>query len=564
MSTPSFRPYPTYAELTRRLESLATEFPTLCSLEAIGTSPQGRSIWLMTVTDLDQGKPSEKPGIWLDGNTHAAELASSSMCLYTVERLCREWSKDSSIQALLRDKAFYVVPRISPDGAEFVLQEGKSLRSSPRTWPDNRPPGFDYQDMNGDGQIRQMRVESKGGAWKSSALDSRLLVRREPGDVEGPFYDLYPEGMFEEGVDPDLLPLSGSKRTFDFNRNYPFRWRGEHEQVGAGSYPLMHPETRAVVDAFLARKSVSVAVTYHTYCGAILRPFAYQVDQQMNPHDLYVYKALAEKGSQETGYPAMSVYHGFLYRFDQTVSGGFDDWAYDQRGTFAFTVELWSLGTEAGISVDNPANFYFLGERTEEQTHQILQWCDAHLGEEAFANWEWMEHPQLGRLEVGGWNRIGVWQNPPAAYLDPECAKNFEFVRHLANSTPQLSEVTLRKTRVGETGMRIEALVSNTGYLPTQGSERALKHSLTPPFSFTIELSEGARLADGKARVEIEPLTGVTSVHAGMFPDAVYFSGSSRSNVGKASWVIEGTGSATVHVDGGRAGCRSARISLDA
>ncbi len=560
MSSPHFV-YPTYEELTARLQLCEKTYPNLCSLTSVGTSPEGRELWLMTVTSCETGEASDKPGIWLDGNTHAAELTSSAMCLAACEHLCSGFHKDSKITELLETRVFYILPRISPDGAEYVLQHGAPVRSAPRVWPEDAPEGLRICDVNGDGKVRQMRVEDPAGTWKPCSLDERLLVPRKPGDSEGPFYHLYPEGVFEEG-DLDLLPVPPKQFGLDFNRNYPFRWRPESEQQGAGPYPLCNVETRAVVDAFLARPNIAAVVTYHTYCGAILRPFSYQSDQHMLAHDLYVYEELGEMGARETGYPQLSVFHNFLYRDDQTVSGGFDDWVYHQLGVFAFTVELWSIGKAAGLDVKNPANFYFRGERTEDETHAILKWSDEHLGEEGFQPWKRAEHPQLGTVEVGGWNRIGVWQNPPEQFLDEELARNMEFVKKFAASTPLLADPVVRTKALGEELWRLEVVVQNHGYMPTCVSERAEKEGLASPVKIHVTCGAEQELVEGKDITEMGHLKGVSAVHAGLFPDSVYFRGASRSHVGKASWVIRGAGSVSLLVDGGRAGSRRVNVSL--
>ena len=74
---------------------------------------------------------------------------------------------------------------------------------------------------------------------------------------------------------------------------------------------MAHPETRAVIEAFTEASRVSVAVTYHTYCGAILRPYSYQGDDKMPQHDRDAYIAFGDAGTREIGYPALSVYEGF-------------------------------------------------------------------------------------------------------------------------------------------------------------------------------------------------------------------------------------------------------------
>ena len=549
-----FRPYLTYAEITERLEQLAEQHPQRMTLEEIGKTPEGRSMWMAIITDFSCGEPEDKPGIWIDGNTHAAELASSMFCMHTITRFCEASDSEPDLLEILKRKTLFVVPRITPDGAEYVLREGKPLRSVAREWPENRPPGFLAQDLDGDGRVRQMRVKRAGGAWKSSEIDSRILVPRCPGDIDGPFYDLYMEGVFEEGADLSQGVRFSSPYSFDFNRNYPHDWRGEYAQRGAGEFPLSHPETRAVVEAFLARKRVSIALTYHTYCGAILRPFSGRDDREMNGEDLSVFNALAAVGTKHTGYPSMSVYHGFTHHMEEPVSGGFDDWAYEHAGVYTFTVEMWNVAERAGVSTPNPPEFHFLGKMTEQEIKKILDWSDSHPEYRGFAEWKSHEHPDLGQLEIGGWDRMGFWQNPPEPELEGECERNFSFVKAMADSTPQLAVEPPVIKKIGTDLWTVEVVVRNDGYLPSSGSFIGMKRGNEGEVSVCLDLEEGQTIVRGNPIEKSETLEGFSGVHRQGWTDSISFKGASCRRHHLFSWVIGGKGSVTLKIDAGKAG----------
>ena len=67
-----------YHELTAILKAFAADYPHLVSLESIGTSHEGRDIWLVTVTNAATGPAADKPAFWVEGNVHATELAASA------------------------------------------------------------------------------------------------------------------------------------------------------------------------------------------------------------------------------------------------------------------------------------------------------------------------------------------------------------------------------------------------------------------------------------------------------------------------------------------------------
>jgi len=60
----------------------------------------------------------------LDGcNIHASELAASAACLYFIHTLARKYGKDEQVTAALDTRAFYIVPRVNPMGAEWALAD---------------------------------------------------------------------------------------------------------------------------------------------------------------------------------------------------------------------------------------------------------------------------------------------------------------------------------------------------------------------------------------------------------------------------------------------------------
>jgi hypothetical protein len=66
----------TYAELTDALEQLVAAAPELMTLEVAGTSHEGRSIWIATVTNPATGPHDEKPAIFVEANIHATEITA--------------------------------------------------------------------------------------------------------------------------------------------------------------------------------------------------------------------------------------------------------------------------------------------------------------------------------------------------------------------------------------------------------------------------------------------------------------------------------------------------------
>ncbi len=514
-----FNRYYRYAELTELLRAYAEKYPGLVDLVSIGKSHEGRDIWMVEVTRKSTGPANEKPAFWCDGNIHASEVSASTAVLHLLNRLCTTDGLDPNVTRALDTRAFYLVPRLNPDGAEWALEDvPRIVRSGTRHYPylEEDPYGLERRDMDGDGRILQMRIQDPNGPWKVSTLNPRLMERRKPTDHEGTFYRLIPEGELQN-FDGLTLQPKRIPQGLDFNRNFPSAWRQEHEQHGAGDYPTSEPEIRAAVQAITDRPNICGAITFHTFSGVHLRPPSRMPDDDIPSEDLWVYKEFGTQGEAMTGYPAISNYHEFKYHPKEVITGVFDDWAYEHRGIFAWTTELWSPQRQAGITDYKYIEWFRDHPHTDDV--KLLEWSDAKLGGRGYIDWYPYEHPQLGAIELGGFDAHYAFRNPPPDFLEAEVAPHGEWAIWQALASPKLE---IRETGVNEVGgtYRIRLVVQNTGYLPTTVSRIAANKKLCRGVLGEISRegdSDYAWLAAGKIRDEGPQLTGWSHITASGF-----------------------------------------------
>ncbi|HWP30356.1 MAG TPA: M14 family metallopeptidase [Fimbriimonadales bacterium] len=512
----SFHRYYRYEELTSLLRAYSQEFPTLVGLESIGKSFEGRDIWLVTVTDNSTGSHENKPAFWCDGNIHASEVSPSTAVLYLLHTLVTQFEKDEQITHALKTRTFYLVPRVNPDGAEWALADKpKIIRSSTRPYPydEEDPYGLEREDIDGDGRILSMRIEDPNGAWKISEEEPRLMVRREPSETGGKYYRMMPEGRFYN-FDPLRLRGRKIKEGLDLNRNFPSGWRLEYEQVGAGPYPTSEPEVRAIVQAITNRPNICGAVTFHTYSGVHLRPPSRMPDEDIPAEDLWNYQKIGDKGKELTGYPAISNYHEFRYHPKEVITGVFDDWMYEHRGVFAWTTEIWSPQREAGITDYKYIEWF--REHPFEHDKMLLKWSDEKLGGKGYVDWYEFEHPQLGKVELGGWDGLYAWRNPPPEYLEREVARFPKWIVWQALLSPQLKTHRVELLRNGESTV-IRFAVDNIGWLPTYITKIGLNRKLCRGVVGEIELPENMKLLSGLLREEGPQLEGRSHIPASTF-----------------------------------------------
>lgn len=519
MASIPFDRYLRYAEIESILDSLVEEFPGFVEKSSIGKSFEGRDIWLMTLTNTATGPANEKPAFWVDGNIHATELSASSASLMVIAKLLGVHT-GGEVSPLLDNHAVYVVPRLNPDGAEWALENPPRLiRSSTRPYPydEDDAYGLEVKDIDGDGKILTMRVPDPNGVWKVSDLDPRLMKRREPGETGGTYYRMVPEGEIHNYDGISLRPRA-RKEGLDLNRNYPNGWRMESEQHGAGDFPASEPEVRAAIEAIVARPNICGGVAFHTFSGVNLRPSSTKADSDLPAEDVWTYTTIGDKGKEMSGYPALSVFHDFKYHPKEVITGAGDDWLYEMRGVYSWTTEIWSPQRQSGITDYKYIDWF--REHPHEDDLKILKWSDEKLGGKGHVDWRSYDHPQLGAVEIGGWDFMHAFRNPPGEYLEAEIAPLADWVIWQVGLAPCLTVRKIVTEPVGESAWRIRFAVQNTGWLPTTVTKVAAEKKMCRGVIGEIEcegVADTSYLASGKVKEQGPQLVGWSHVTSSGF-----------------------------------------------
>ena len=510
LPTPHFDTFYKHDALTRLLHAYAEACPALVSVASMGKSFEGRDIWVVTVTHTATGAHADKPAFWADGNIHAAELTASTAVLYYLHQLVTGYDRDASITQLLDTRTVYLCPRLNPDGAELALADKpRHIRSSTRRYPFDEEPvdGLTIEDVDGDGRVLFMRIRDPHGAYKKCEQDPRLMVARDPGEFGGEYYRLMPEGLLKN-YDGLTIKVNPDAEGLDLNRNFPAYWRQEFEQVGAGDYPTSEPEVRAMVDFILQHPNIGAAISYHTHSGVILRPMGTQSDDDMIPEDLWSIKRFSELGAKLTGYPAISTWHDFKYHPKEVITGT-QDWVYEHLGALFWVVEIWAPNKEAGITDYKWVDWY--REHPVEDDLKLIQWSDEQCGGQAHADWRPFQHPQLGAVEIGGWDKMNFWRNPPPHLREREAARFPAWMTQIALSLPKLELLRTEVRALGDDTWRVKLAVANSGWLPAYITKLALARKIVRGVLFEIHLPEGdasVALVSGKPRHEGPQLEG--------------------------------------------------------
>lgn len=554
-----YRPdrYYRYADLTELLHRWAADFPTLITIESIGTSLQSKDIWALTLTDTSTGPAEEKPAYFVDANIHADEATGVATVLWLINHVLSRAGSDSVIDKLLAETALYLVPAVNVDGMDPGLDDSVAfIRSSLRPFPyPDQQPGLVEGDVDGDGTVLMMRVKDAAGPWKVSEHDKRIMARRGPDDLVGDFYFVLPEGGITnwQGGAVQIAPaLYG----IDANRNFPADWAPHWVQEGAGAYPLSEPETKALADFLIAHPNIHGSQHFHTFSGCILRPPTGRPTSDMPELDRTILTTIGKLGEEVTGYPCIGIYDEFAYDPKKPFRGGLIDWAFEQLGLIPFSTELWSLAGKAGIEVTDFIEFF--RSRSDEVDAAMLRVLDDELGGEGYRDWTPFDHPQLGEVEIGGWNRTYTWTNPPGPFLEAVTAPNAQFVLKAAQTAPRLELRNITAEAIAESLYKVSLEVHNVGFLPTYITETARKAGVTKPVVATISLGDDGRLISGQAEHELGHLEGRANLLGALLWNDTY----PMLNRARAEWVVRQSAGTTLTVTASTAKAGTVRASV--
>lgn len=434
-----FERMPPYEELTSALQSAVAQAPHLAKMWSLVKSEGGRDVWCVEVAaNKELLPPAQRPALLVTGNMHAAEITGSMIGLYLLEYLTQKYPADARVADVLEQMVIYIVPRLAVDGAELVITKsapGSVARSKPLFIKQKNVPF--PEDLDGDGLILTMRwPDEKYGTMRLSGKDSRLLVPKDTPGATGPCYATCPEGLIH---DWDGGRVENSRTVNDFNRNFPANWRPAVGCLGAGPYPLSEPETRALADFVLAHSNLVGVIDFHTGNPAIFYPSAAIKEICKYPEDSRLIEKIGRIGERLTGFPLLSGYQEAITgEKTERLPGCFRDWVYEHIGLPGFIVETGLCYNYFGIATGQKFESPAIKEETIGLV--LLQCHDSYPEYGLFHDWRPFDHPQLGRVEIGGWHRA-IWSCAPLFATGEICSRCVDFVMECAAYRPEI-EVT--------------------------------------------------------------------------------------------------------------------------
>ena len=531
----SWNRYNDHAGIGDILTKIVKAYPNLAKLESIGKSYDGRDLWCIAITDYSKGDADKKPGMYIDGNIHSNEVQGSEFALYTAWYLTESFNDNKFIKELLTDKIFYIVPTINPDARDSFFKNPNNAHS-PRSGVvpvDNDMDGLvdedGYDDLDSDGSIVVMRRKSLNGRFNIDPSNPNRMIAA--GNDEKGEYEI----LGQEGIDNDgdgQVNEDGAQFEYDPNRDWGWNWQPNYVQNGAYKYPFSLPENRAVMEFVMKHPNIAAAQSFHNAGGMILRgPGALEDLGTYHAADIQVYDAIGKKGEDIIpGYKYLVVYKD-LY----SVFGGELDWFYGGRGIYTYSNELWTpylmYNSDATFDADDNNSFQF----------------DRYLlFKDAIVEWHAYDHPQYGKIEIGGFKK-NFSRMHPGFLLESDAHRNMAFTVYHAYHTPKLEIDSIMEKDLGAGLKEVTAIIGNKRLMPTHSSQD-IKHKIERPDHISIT---GAKVIAG---MTVDNRNPTATVEQKSDPQTIEVDNIPGLGQVTVRWIIQGNAKYTISVDSRKGG----------
>jgi len=175
------RSYHTYQELRAELMQIAADNPTICHLDSIGATTQGRGLWFMRISDnveVEEAEPEFKYIAAMHGN----EVVGKEMCMYLINYLVDNYGILPRVTDLVNNTEIWIMPSMNPDGTAAASRYNAQGFDLNREFPDR----IDDSTNTVSGRPTEVQVVMNWAFQHSSVLSANFhggtLVANYPWD----------------------------------------------------------------------------------------------------------------------------------------------------------------------------------------------------------------------------------------------------------------------------------------------------------------------------------------------------------------------------------------------
>ncbi len=472
-----FDRYYTYEEVVEALKALHAAYPNLTNLEVIGQSEENRDIYALTIHNKNTGEERNKPGVYLDGNIHGNEIQAGEVCLYYANMLLTKYGENNRITKVVDRNVHYIIPVVNVDGRCHFFTDGNtpSTNRSIRIPKDDDKDGlFDEDapdDLDGDGNICQMRIKDSNGKYKADPEDPRIMLPVKPGE-KGEYTLLGYEGIDN---DNDGKFNEDAEGYVDPNRNWGYDWMPPYVQSGAGNFPLSGVGLKSINDFIASKPNIIVGYAFHNTGGMWLRAPA-AATTKLFASDVASFDAVGKEAIKITpGYvytPSFELYPTY---------GDFTSHLFFNYGAYGFVGELFMRNQETYVEdkkrnkTENELEM-LIESSSAGKYRQRLDFNDKVVQGELYKEWAAFNHPTYGDIEIGGWIKMSS-RLPHVFMLQDLVHRNASVVFLSAENTPEVKMQVFEQTPLNKQLHRVRLRIENTSGISTMTAQ-AVKDKL--------------------------------------------------------------------------------------
>jgi hypothetical protein len=128
----NWQSYPTYTQYDSIMRSFPRLYPSLCHLDSIGTSINGRKVFALKISD-NAGTNEDEPEVFYSSSIHGDELGGYVLMLHLADYLLKNYNLNSRVKTLIDNLEIWINPLANPDG---TYRSGNTI-TSPIRWNAN-------------------------------------------------------------------------------------------------------------------------------------------------------------------------------------------------------------------------------------------------------------------------------------------------------------------------------------------------------------------------------------------------------------------------------------------
>lgn len=516
--------YPTNREVAQRLQQIASSKDA--KLISLTKTDGGEDIWAL---QIGRGDVENTPAVAVTGGVEGYHVLSVELALQVAQRLLQDH------QDLLETTTFYVFPNLSPDAYAQYHSNRKYERRGNAANVDQDRDGVkredSYEDLNKDGLITAIRVESPLGKYVAHKDYPQVLMEAEGRSAEGEKrYLKYSEGIDNDkdgnyNEDPEEGIAFNKSLTYQFPAFEPY----------AGDFPVSQKETRALLDYLFERWNIYAFVTFAPE-NNLSSPLKYN----KSGADKRVVMSMLEK-DVELNNMISDVYNETVsqkaYNQDNQGKGGdFFQWAYFHFGRLSFSTPGWWVPE---VKAKEDSTQTKKGKVTPETN--FLAWAEQEGINDVFVDWTAVNHSDFPdqKVEVGGIKPFAM-SNPPYRMVDSIAKEHTDFVVKLAEMKPNIEFHNVKTEKLSGGLTRITLDVFNNSPLPTH-PELGEKSRWLQKLQITVNKDKKDIVAGNTIKL---------SEKLGPFEKET------------VSWIVRGGGSATIKAGAPHTGFATMNVKL--